>query len=79
MTEEMMETKVLVMETDLKEIKQDLKTLPEQIAAKINETVDMKIRLAISETEKKYQMKFIALLLAVIGEGAGLIMSFFKG
>lgn len=78
MTEEMIETKVLVMETDLKEIKQDLKTLPEQIVAKINETVDMKIRLAISETEKKYQMKFIGLLLAVIGEGAGLLFSFLK-
>lgn len=85
MTEEMkeskiteMENKVKVMETDIKEIKTDIKNMPEEIARKISETVDMKIKLAISETEKKYQTKLIGLLLAIIGEGIGLIISFLQ-
>ncbi len=79
MTGDTMKAKVLQMETDIKEIKSDLKELPEVVARKINESVDMKIRLAISETEKKYQLKFITLLLAIIGEGIGLVLSFVKG
>lgn len=79
MTGETMKAKVLQMESDIKEIKSDLKELPEVVAKKINESVDMKIRLAISETEKKYQLKFITLLLAIIGEGIGLVLSFIKG
>ena len=78
MTTEMMEAKVSEMDNDIKEIKADIKEMPEKISAKINENIDIKIRLAITETEKKYQGKFISLLLAVIAEGAGLIISFFK-
>ncbi|MBQ1778234.1 MAG: hypothetical protein IIZ93_08790 [Acidaminococcaceae bacterium] len=77
MTAEEMKAKVNQMEQDLKEIKDDLKAMPEQIAAKINENVELKIRLAISEAEKKYQLKFIGMLLGIIGEAVGLIISFF--
>ena len=72
------EQRVAAMESDIKEIKSDVKSMPEQIANKINESVDMKIKLAISETEKKYMGKFIAMLIAIIGEGIGLIISFLK-
>ena len=78
MTAEEMKVKVTAMEQDLKEIKEDLKAMPEQIASKINESVDLKIKLALAETEKKYQAKFISMLLAIIAEGLGLIVSFFK-
>lgn len=78
MTQELTEAKVLQMESDIKEIKTDIKNMPETIASKINDSVDMKIKLAISETEKKYQAKFIAMLLAIIGEGVGLIVSFLR-
>jgi hypothetical protein len=77
MTAEEMKVKVTSMEQDLKEIKDDLKAMPEQIASKINESVDLKIKLALAETEKKYQAKFISMLLAIIAEGIGLIFSFF--
>lgn len=76
MTAEEMKAKVTAMEQDLKEIKDDLKAMPEQIATKINESVDLKIKLALAETEKKYQAKFISMLLAIIAEGIGLIFSF---
>lgn len=72
------EQRVAAMESDIKEIKSDVKNMPEQIANKINESVDMKIKLAISETEKKYMGKFIAMLIAIIGEGIGLVISFLK-
>lgn len=72
------EQRVAAMESDIKEIKSDVKNMPEQIANKINESVDMKIKLAISETEKKYMGKFIAMLIAIIGEGVGLVISFLK-
>ena len=78
MTEEIIEEKVKQMESDIKEIKKDIKDMPEQIAQKVNESVDMKIKLAIAETEKKYMGKFIALLIGLIGEGVGLIISFIK-
>lgn len=78
MNAEVLETKVLQMESDIKEIKNDIKGMPEEIANKINTSVDMKIKLAISETEKKYMGKFIALLIGLIGEGVGLIISFIK-
>lgn len=72
------EQRVAAMESDIKEIKNDIKSMPEQIANRINESIDMKIKLAISETEKKYQAKLIGLLLAIIGEGIGLVISFLK-
>lgn len=75
---ELMEQRVAAMESDIKEIKNDVKSMPEQIANKIDESVDMKIKLAISETEKKYMGKFIAMLIAIIGEGVGLVISFLK-
>ena len=76
MTAEEMKVKVTAMEQDLKEIKDDVKAMPEQIATKINESIDLKIKLALAETEKKYQAKFISMLLAIIAEGIGLIFSF---
>lgn len=75
---EAMEQRVAAMESDIKEIKTDVKSMPDQIADRINESIDMKIKLAISETEKKYQAKLIGLLLAIIGEGVGLVISFLK-
>ena len=78
MTNEMIEAKIATMESSLNEIKENLKTLPDSIATKINENVDMKIKLAISETKKKYQSKLIGLLIAIIGEGIGLLITFLK-
>lgn len=78
MTNEMIEEKVKAMECDIKEIKNDVKNMPDEVAKKINESVDMKIKLAIAETEKKYMGKFIALLIGLIGEAVGLIISFIK-
>ena len=78
MTNEMVEARIRTMESSINEIKDNLKTLPDTIANKINENVDMKIKLAISETEKKYQSKLIGLLIAIIGEGVGLVISFLK-
>ena len=78
MNEEVIKAKVETMERDISEIKQDLKSLPDTIADKINANVDMKIKLAIAETEKKYQSKLIGLLIAIIGEAVGLAISFLK-
>lgn len=78
MTDELIESRFSTMECDIKEIKQDIKLMPDQIAQKVNESVDMKIKLAIAETEKKYMGKFIALLIGLIGEAVGLIISFIR-
>ena len=78
MTDELIEARFTTMENDIKEIKSDIKNMPEQIAQKVNESVDMKIKLAIAETEKKYMGKFIALLIGLIGEAVGLIISFIR-
>lgn len=78
MTEELQEAKIIAMECDIKEIKSDLKNIPDEVAKKVNESVDMKIKLAIAETEKKYMGKFIALLIGLIGEAIGLVISFLK-
>ena len=79
MTDELIEEKVKQVEADIKEIKEDLKTMPDKIAEKVNESVDMKIKLAIAETEKKYQAKLIGLLIAVLGEGVALLIKFIMG
>ena len=78
MNDEVQEAKISAMECDIKEIKTDVKEMPDKIVLKINESVDMKIKLAIAETEKKYMGMFIALLIGLIGEGVGLIISFIK-
>ena len=78
MTEEEQDARIKIMETDLKEIKSDIKNMPDVIVQKVNESVDIKIKLAIAETEKKYMGKFIALLIGLIGEAVGLIISFIK-
>ena len=79
MTDEVINEKVKQLEADIKEIKDDLKTMPDKIAEKINDSVDMKIKLAISETEKKYQAKLIGLLIAILGEGVALLIKFIMG
>ena len=79
MNEEVITERVKQVEADIKEIKDDLKSMPEKIAEKINDSVDMKIKLAISETEKKYQAKLIGLLIAILGEGVALLIKFIMG
>ena len=79
MNEEVITERVKQVEADIKEIKDDLKTMPDKIAEKINDSVDMKIRLAIAETEKKYQTKLIGLLVAILGEGVALLIKFIMG
>lgn len=77
MTDEARDVEIRAMKDDIGEIKQQVEALPDKVCSKINETIDLKIKLAISDTEKKYQGKFIAMLLAIISEGVGLIISFF--
>jgi hypothetical protein len=79
MNEEVITERVKQVEADIKEIKDDLKTMPDKIAEKINDSVDIKIKLAISETEKKYQAKLIGLLIAILGEGVALLIKFIMG
>lgn len=79
MNEEVITERVKQVEADIKEIKDDLKTMPDKIAEKVNTSVDMKIKLAISETEKKYQAKLIGLLVAILGEGVALLIKFIMG
>lgn len=79
MNEEVITERVKQVEADIKEIKDDLKTMPDKIAEKVNESVDIKIKLAISETEKKYQAKLIGLLIAILGEGVALLIKFIMG
>lgn len=78
MTNEVLKAKVAAMENDIKEIKAEVKGLPEQVAQKLDTTMDLKIKLAISEVEKKYQAKFISMLLAIISEGIGLVFAIIK-
>ena len=86
MTEEVQEAKITAMECDIKEIKSDVKNMPDLIVKKVNESTDLKLQLIraemdnkLSETEKKYMGKLIALLIGLIAEGVGLIISFIKG
>lgn len=79
MADDVTTEKVRQMEADIKEIKDDLKNMPDKIAEKINDSVDMKIKLAIAETEKKYQAKLIGLLVAILGEGVALLVKFIMG
>ena len=79
MNDEVLNEKVKQLEADIKEIKDDLKSMPDRIADKLNESVDIKIRLAIAETEKKYQTKLIGLLIAILGEGVALLIKFIMG
>ena len=46
-SKEIINQRVTVMEADIKEIKDDIKEMPDKIVQKITETVDMKIKLAI--------------------------------
>ena len=79
MNEEVITERVKQVEADIREIKDDLKTMPDKIAQKVNESVDIKIKLAIAETEKKYQAKLIGLLIAILGEGVALLIKFIMG
>ena len=79
MNEEVITERVKQVEADIKEIKDDLKTMPDKIAEKINDSVDMKIKLEITEKEKKYQAKLIGLLIAILGEGVALLIKFIMG
>ena len=86
MTEALQDAKITAMESDIKEIKSDVKNMPEVIVNKVNESVDLKLQLAtkdmekqVSELEKKYQAKLIGILLSIIAEGVGLVIAFLKG
>ena len=69
MNEEVITERVKQVEADIKEIKDDLKTMPDKIAEKINDSVDMKIKLAISETEKSIKQNLSACLLQFLEKG----------
>lgn len=86
MTEALQDAKITAMESDIKEIKSDVKNMPEVIVNKVNESVDLKLQLAtkdmekqVSDLEKKYQAKLIGILLSIIAEGVGLVIAFLKG
>lgn len=79
MTTDLIEAKIATMEEDIRDIKADIKNMPEMIAEKVNTNIDLKIKLAISETEKKYQSKLIGLLIAIVGEAIALIVKFVMG
>lgn len=86
MTDEVQETKITTMECDIKEIKKDIKDMPDLIVKKVNESTDLKLELIeskfdnkLSEIEKKYQAKLIGLLIAIIGEGVVMLISYLKG
>ena len=84
MTEDARDIEIKAMKKDIEEIKTSVEAMPDKVSKKITEIMDLKIQLVISETEKKisdaekkYQAKFIAMLLGIIGEAVGLIISFF--
>lgn len=86
MTEALQDAKITAMESDIKEIKSDVKGMPDVIVNKVNESVDLKLQLVtkemekqISDLEKKYQAKLIGILLSIIAEGVGLVIAFLKG
>ena len=83
MTEDARDIEIKAMTKDIEEIKTSVESMPEKVSKNIAEIMDLKIQLVISETEKKisdaekkYQTKFIAMLLGIIGEAVGLILSF---
>lgn len=83
MTEDARDIEIKAMKKDIEEIKTSVESMPEKVSKNIAEIMDLKIQLVISETEKKisdaekkYQTKFIAMLLGIIGEAVGLILSF---
>ena len=86
MTEALQDAKITAMESDIKEIKSDVKNMPEVIVDKVNESVGLKLQLVmkdmekqLSDLEKKYQAKLIGLLLSIIAEGVALVIAFLKG
>lgn len=76
MSQDQVEMEIKNIKSDVKEIKEMQRSMPDQVAEKLNETMDMKIKLAISEVEKKYMGKFILMMMGIIGEGIGLVLSF---
>ena len=69
MNEEVITERVKQVEADIKEIKDDLKTMPDKIAEKINDSVDMKIKLAISEQKKNIKQNLSGFLLQFLVKG----------
>lgn len=83
MTDDARDIEIKAMKKDIEEIKSSVEAMPDKISNKITEIMDLKIKLAMSEAEKKisdaekrYQAKFIAMLLGIISEAVGLIISF---
>lgn len=52
MSQDQVEMEIKNIKSDVKEIKEMQRSMPDQVAEKLNETMDMKIKLAISEVEK---------------------------
>ena len=71
-------TEVKKMQKDIDDINAKLDKMPDVIIGRINETMDLKIQIAIGNLEKKYLLKFIAMLLGLFSEGAGLIFALVK-
>lgn len=67
--DETTEIKIKNLDTDMAEIKQQLQDLPDQITARLNENIELKISLA----KKDLEMKFYK---AVAGLTGGLIIEF---
>lgn len=60
-------------------IETKLDNLPDIIANKISETMDLKIKVAVAQVENKFQGKINYMLFLCIGELVGLVVSFITG
>lgn len=54
MNPEIAEIKINIMQEDISEIKEQLKELPNEIAEKLNETLELKMQVKISDLEKRF-------------------------
>ena len=79
MTEEITNLKIEQMQGDITEIKEQLKELPNEIAGKINETLELKMEIKVQDLEKRFYKWVTGLSIGIISCLVGLIISFIKG
>ena len=79
MNPEIAEIKINIMQEDISEIKEQLKALPNEIAEKLNETLELKMQVKISNMEKRFFKWVTGLTIGIISCLVGLVIKYILG
>lgn len=69
---------IVAMKEDIDEMKKELKTLPDEISARVDKTMELKIQVAVKDIEMRFYKWLTGITIGLLVTAAGLIYELIK-